>query len=230
MNYPQSNISNNIFNIINRKTISNINHNNLSNLNEGNFKHLTNDQMYKIDNYVSLSNDGILSKIQWYDLTKIRNSINLLNNPYSGLIYGNNDGYIIQNENLTKFLFKASNSDNIIQITDSPIELLDLTTKLYVDKRISEIQYNHSEIILYNSNLLNKTSEINNNVLKLISDNNIPTDINIGSLQIYINNKISAIELINSQLILQNTELLEQIANINLNILNLINKYNNIIN
>jgi hypothetical protein len=231
MNYPQPNISNNIFNLINRKTISSINHNNLSNINEGSlYKHVTLDQLNKIDNYVSLSNDGILSKIQWYELTKIRNSINLLNNPYTGIIYGDNNGYIIQDEDMKKFLFKSSNSENIVSITDSPKDLLDLTTKLYVDKRISEIQYNHSEVILYNSNILLKTSELNNNVLNLINDNNIPSDINIGTLQIYINNKISAIELINSQLILQNTELLEQIANINLNILSLINKYNSIIN
>jgi hypothetical protein len=171
MNYPAPIISGNIFNKVNRIITSNISHNHLKNINDGDiYKHLTKNQLDKIDNYVSNENDGILSKEQYYELLKVKNNIYLLNNPYSGLIFGDNDGYIIQNENLNKFIIKPSNDNNIIGITANPIELLDLTTKLYVDSKISNIQYNHSEIILQNTELLNKISELNNNVLNLLKN------------------------------------------------------------
>jgi hypothetical protein len=237
MNYPKPSLNGSIFNNNNRTIKSIINHNNLSNINEGElYKHLTTEQLNKIDNYVSLNNDGLLSKNQYYELTRMKNNINLNNSPYSGLIYGYNNGYIIQNEQLDRFIIKPSNINNEIGITDNPINLLDLTTKLYVDSKLSQITYNQSEIILNNTNLLLKTSELNNNVLNLISEglpwgcaNNIPENIDINQLNLYIDYKISKIELINSQLILQNTTLIEQISEINLNVLNLINKYNELL-
>ena len=229
MNYPKPILNSNIFNNTNKTVKSLISHNNLININDGElYKHLTTEQLNKIDNYVSINNDGLLSKNQYYELTKLKNNINLNNVPYSGVIYGYNNGYIIQNEELNRFIIKPSNINNEIGITDNPINLLDLTTKLYVDTKLSQITYNQSEIILNNTNLLMKTSELNNNVLNLIS-NNIPENIDINQLNLYIDYKISKIELINSQLILQNTTLIEQIAEINLNVLNLINKYNELL-
>ena len=231
MNYPAPNISGNIFNLINRKITSNISHNNLSNINEGNvYKHLTSDQMNKIDNYVSLTNDGIISKEQWYDITRVKNNILLLNNPFTGLIYGQNDGYFIQNENLNGFIIKSSNDQSIIGINSNPENLLDLTTKLYVDNKISNIQYNHSDIILNNTNLLLKVSQLNNNVLNLLngsSGDNINIGNSIESIKLYIDSKISNIQLINSEVTLHNTELLNKITELNINVLNLINEIKN---
>jgi hypothetical protein len=114
--------------INNINTSNNINHNHLDYLNFGNYQHLTQDQYNKATIYVSLTNHGLLKKDDYQKLFQIKNQINLSSNNYSGINYGNINGYIITNENNDGFKLKAPNSNKIYRINDVIESKYDLIT------------------------------------------------------------------------------------------------------
>ena len=87
-------------------------------LNNGNYIHLTNQEYLNVKNQASLINDGYLSKEDYSKLFSNTN-IQINNNPITGVIYGDNEGYIITNENNDGFLLKAPSNPRIYSISST---------------------------------------------------------------------------------------------------------------
>lgn len=176
-----------------------INHNDLLNINAGNINHLSDEQMLNL-----LNKD---EKEFLLDNNKIiKNNI-----PYSGLIYGNNDGYIVIDDN-DGFMLKNPNSNKIFRITNNIVNPYDLTTKEYVDNEINKML----------NVLINVCKD--NNILQEQLKNYYNTIINFDNLHLttknYVDISISSLTELMTKIIKYNTELQLKISEYNLDKLN----------
>ena len=131
--------------------------------------------------------------------------------PYSGLIYGDNQGYIITDEN-NGFLLKHPNSNKIYKISENPINPYDISTKSYVDNQINNLL----------NNLINVCND--NTILQNELKNYYNTIVNIDNLELitknYVDIQISSLYELMTKIFKYNTELQLKISEYNLNKLN----------
>lgn len=188
-------------------------HNNLSGLNDGNYIHLTYEEYKRVKNYASNITDGIISKEDYQNIFN-KLSFTMNNNPLTGLIYGDNEGYIITNENNDGFLIKAPSNNRIFRITSDISSPYDLTTKQYVDEKI-QMMYQNLLLVCQNNNMLQ--NELSNNYKDL---NIIQSSNNDMTTKLYVDTQISSMMSLLTKIIEINTNLQLQIAQFNLDKLN----------